>query len=252
MDSSLQKSIQHSDPQPADARLRGMRQRADHRPQGAEGGFERTAAQVHRLGVILFGNDRRHLMGLFDAFQERGEGDPVLAPAHHDRLGFGAALLEPPDGGVAHQRAEVAVECARRTAALDVSEDGDAAIFSEFFFEHLFDDQYLPVLLVMVISGVMVLVILVTGILFALPNIYGSLPAVQLAEQDGRAITEEQLEIGEDVLVELTMPGGASPISIATQVAYRTPLGYGLKFIYRDGGGSRRLREMVRRLVDSE
>jgi preprotein translocase subunit SecD len=40
----------------------------------------------------------------------------------------------------------------------------------------------------------LVLVILLTGILFALPNIYGSAPAVQLADQDDRAITEEQLD----------------------------------------------------------
>lgn len=40
----------------------------------------------------------------------------------------------------------------------------------------------------------LVLVVLLAGILFALPNIYGSAPAVQLADQDANAITEEQLE----------------------------------------------------------
>ena len=40
----------------------------------------------------------------------------------------------------------------------------------------------------------LVLVIVMTGILFALPNIYGSAPAVQLADQDDQAITEQQLE----------------------------------------------------------
>jgi preprotein translocase subunit SecD len=40
----------------------------------------------------------------------------------------------------------------------------------------------------------LVLVVLLTGILFALPNIYGSAPAVQLADQDASAITEQQLE----------------------------------------------------------
>jgi preprotein translocase subunit SecD len=42
--------------------------------------------------------------------------------------------------------------------------------------------------------NMLVLVILVTGLLFALPNIYGSAPAVQLADADGNAITEQQLE----------------------------------------------------------
>jgi preprotein translocase subunit SecD len=40
----------------------------------------------------------------------------------------------------------------------------------------------------------LVLVILMAGILFALPNIYGSAPAVQLADPDANAITAEQLE----------------------------------------------------------
>jgi preprotein translocase subunit SecD len=40
----------------------------------------------------------------------------------------------------------------------------------------------------------LVLVVLLTGILFALPNIYGSAPAVQLADQNANAITEQQLD----------------------------------------------------------
>jgi len=40
----------------------------------------------------------------------------------------------------------------------------------------------------------LVLVLLLTGILFALPNIYGSSPAVQLADADANAISQSQLE----------------------------------------------------------
>jgi preprotein translocase subunit SecD len=40
----------------------------------------------------------------------------------------------------------------------------------------------------------LVLVVLLTGLLFALPNIYGSAPAVQLADSDANAISEQQLE----------------------------------------------------------
>ena len=68
----------------------------------------------------------------------------------------------------------------------------------------------------------------------------------------GQLVTEEKLEIDDDVTLELTMPGGAAPTTIATKVTYHTPTGYGLRFLYRDGGGSRRLREMVRRLVEGE
>lgn len=61
--------------------------------------------------------------------------------------------------------------------------------------------------------------------------------------------TEESLPIDTDVIIELTPPGAVSAISISAQVTYHLPNGgSGLKFIYRDGGGSRRLRELVRRL----
>ncbi len=42
--------------------------------------------------------------------------------------------------------------------------------------------------------NVLVLVVLLTGILLALPNIYGSAPAIQLADRLGEPITETQLE----------------------------------------------------------
>ncbi|MCB9556804.1 MAG: PilZ domain-containing protein [Deltaproteobacteria bacterium] len=64
-------------------------------------------------------------------------------------------------------------------------------------------------------------------------------------------VTEERLDIDDDVTVELTPPGGTHPITLTTKVTYRTPTGYGLRFVYRDGGGSRRLRELVRRLVEA-
>ena len=40
----------------------------------------------------------------------------------------------------------------------------------------------------------LVLVVLLTGILFALPNIYGSAPAVQVADADGVALTQAKLD----------------------------------------------------------
>lgn len=62
-------------------------------------------------------------------------------------------------------------------------------------------------------------------------------------------ITEEPLAVDDEVVVELTAPGGAQPFSIAGRVTNITEGGYGVRFIYRDGGGSRRLREVVRRLT---
>ncbi len=40
----------------------------------------------------------------------------------------------------------------------------------------------------------LVILVVLTGILFALPNIYGSAPAVQLADADGGAVTQQKLD----------------------------------------------------------
>lgn len=64
-------------------------------------------------------------------------------------------------------------------------------------------------------------------------------------------ITEEKLTTEDDLVLELVVPGGARPIQIAAKISNETPGGYGVCFIYRDGGGSRRLREVVRRLIDA-
>src|SRR5579859_3465938 len=57
-----------------------------------------------------------------------------------------------------------------------------------------------------------------------------------------------QPELGTEVVLEVLPPGGAAPMSITGRVAYHVDHGTGLKFIYRDGGGSRRLRELIRRI----
>jgi Tfp pilus assembly protein PilZ len=58
-----------------------------------------------------------------------------------------------------------------------------------------------------------------------------------------------QLPIGTEVIIELVPPGGVSTIEISGTVTYHAPnSATGIKFHYRDGGGSRRLRELVRRL----
>jgi Tfp pilus assembly protein PilZ len=54
--------------------------------------------------------------------------------------------------------------------------------------------------------------------------------------------------LGTEVVLEILPPGGIAPMAIAGRVAYHTPQGTGLKFVYRDGGGSRRIRELIRRI----
>lgn len=57
------------------------------------------------------------------------------------------------------------------------------------------------------------------------------------------------LPLNTEVVIELTTPGAVSPIPIAGKVAYHAPNdASGVKFQFRDGGGSRRLRELIRRL----
>lgn len=61
--------------------------------------------------------------------------------------------------------------------------------------------------------------------------------------------TDSQLPLGTDVILEITPPGSVSPIAISGTVAYHAAQdASGIKFRYRDGGGTRRLRELVRRL----
>jgi preprotein translocase subunit SecD len=59
--------------------------------------------------------------------------------------------------------------------------------------------------------NLLVLVVLVTGILLALPNIYGSVPSVQLASPDGKPYTETRVVEAEDLL---------AGSDIATEAAY--------------------------------
>ena len=61
-------------------------------------------------------------------------------------------------------------------------------------------------------------------------------------------VTEERLAIGTEIVLDLLLPGAVRSSALAARVAYLAPTGVGLRFLYRDGGGSRRMREMVRRI----
>lgn len=65
----------------------------------------------------------------------------------------------------------------------------------------------------------------------------------------GLLATPSCLPLDTEVILEMTPPGAVSPISISGKATYHLDDGQtGLKFIYRDAGGTRRLRELVRRL----
>ncbi len=66
--------------------------------------------------------------------------------------------------------------------------------------------------------------------------------------------TREFLPVGSTVLLDVTPPGGAAPLAIEARIAWTHHTegeeGMGVEFRWRDTGGARRLRELVRRIRD--
>jgi hypothetical protein len=57
-----------------------------------------------------------------------------------------------------------------------------------------------------------------------------------------------QPPIGTDVVLEIAPPGSEAPFDLSGRVVYHAGENQiGVRFLYREGGGSRRLRELVRR-----
>lgn len=61
-------------------------------------------------------------------------------------------------------------------------------------------------------------------------------------------VTEARPPIGTEIVLDLLLPGAARTSALSARVTYVAPTGIGLRFLYRDGGGSRRMREMIRRI----
>lgn len=61
-----------------------------------------------------------------------------------------------------------------------------------------------------------------------------------------------QPPLGTEVVIDVVPPGAAAPIAISGKVLYHAGAHQtGVKFLFREGGGSRRLREVVRRFKTS-
>jgi hypothetical protein len=70
----------------------------------------------------------------------------------------------------------------------------------------------------------------------------------EISVSGGLLAAPVQPPIGTDVIVEIVPPGGVAPMLISSRVLYHACPGQtGVKFMFREGGGSRRLRELVRR-----
>ncbi len=60
------------------------------------------------------------------------------------------------------------------------------------------------------------------------------------------------LPVGTEIVLRLDLPGSQAPMLVTGKVAYNLGgKGNGIRFIYRDGGGSRRIHEMLRRIQDT-
>lgn len=61
--------------------------------------------------------------------------------------------------------------------------------------------------------------------------------------------TAPPLPLQKDVVISLMPPGGIAPMEISARSTYLGGVNRtGVKFLFRDGGGSRRLRELIRRI----
>lgn len=59
----------------------------------------------------------------------------------------------------------------------------------------------------------------------------------------------DTLPVRTEIVMEITIPGAKAPTTLAGRVTFiNEGLGNGIKFLYRDGGGSRRIREVIRRI----
>ena len=54
--------------------------------------------------------------------------------------------------------------------------------------------------------------------------------------------------VGSELIFSILLPGGAAAMQIVGHVVHHKPSGAGIKFAFRDGGGARRLQELIRRL----
>lgn len=73
----------------------------------------------------------------------------------------------------------------------------------------------------------------------------------EISEVGALLLTEVPLTIGEEIIIELTTPGGARPLELTSIVRNTAhPEGVGVEFLTRNSGGVTRIREVIRRIVD--
>jgi hypothetical protein len=77
---------------------------------------------------------------------------------------------------------------------------------------------------------------------------YNTAELREISVSGGLVFGELQPPVGTDVVLEITPPGSEAAFDLSGRVVYHAgPNQTGVRFLYREGGGSRRLRELVRR-----
>ncbi|HEY8379802.1 MAG TPA: PilZ domain-containing protein [Nannocystis sp.] len=73
----------------------------------------------------------------------------------------------------------------------------------------------------------------------------------EISEGGALLLTDAGLSVGDEIIIEITTPGGARPLEL-TSIVRNTehPDGVGVEFLRRNSGGLTRIREVIRRLVD--
>lgn len=73
----------------------------------------------------------------------------------------------------------------------------------------------------------------------------------ELSEGGALLLTTANLDVGSEIVIEVTPPGAALPLEILAVVRNaNNDEGLGLEFVARDMGGVHRLREVIRRIVE--
>jgi hypothetical protein len=73
----------------------------------------------------------------------------------------------------------------------------------------------------------------------------------EISEVGALLLTDSPLKTGDELIIEITTPGGARPLELTSVVRNTShPEGVGVEFMSRNSGGVTRIREVIRRLVD--
>ncbi len=112
------------------------RQGPHQRMLSLEGFLKVFTPQVHGLVVVVSSDGGGDGVGLFDTMHKWRTGDPVAAEPNHCGRAVRAGRQQLLDGGVAQERAQIAIEGAGRAPPLHMPEDRYPRVLPQAIFQH--------------------------------------------------------------------------------------------------------------------